>query len=683
MITLFRRLVSDCALLFRTPPRWLPVAVCSSVLAVIPARADSKFFAPGLQSAESGDFYGVSSWRDSNGVYTTPPVVTDNAKINAFVGQNSSTIAFSLPATSAALTVYGEAVFNLGGNSYILPGLTQLTAGSANPVLSLALNGGTLSTNSFIISSAGGATTVASDAALQVTNTSGSVYSLALISTSTLTVNGAFTSSGGPVSVGLNPGGAVFTLSGATATGSATDVRLGDSAGAAARINITNGASLSVSNGGAGFFRVGFGGAGTLDINSGGRLSVDNQLIFANNVGATGTVTVDGANSKITLTSTANPLYVGLSGTGTLEVKNGGAVSTGLLSLGRYTGGTGTVTLDGNGSKIDVTVNTAGSTRVGRDGNGTLLIRNGGKMTATILEIGYSTGTTGNVTVTGSGSTLVASNAIGVGGSTSAKGGTGTLTVADSGLFSTTNTLKVWNGSTLTLDNGTVKATGGFTFTGSNVKGTGTIDGNVNSTGTTYAPGASPGLLTITGWLTLSSTDTLNMEIGGSAPSLFDRFSVGGVVTLGNATLNLSLLAGFESNAAVNDTLTLIDNTGASGINGKFANVAEGASIVVGNVTFTASYVGGTGNDFVLKVTQLPQPASPPQITAIERVGANIQITFPSVSGKSYRVEYRNDLLTGTWQTLEDKTGTGDPILVIDPNALSLDKRFYRLFLLP
>ncbi len=676
--------------------------VISGLLLVLPAQAAEKYFAPAFAATESGLFYGssnvlqLSDWRDNLGVVSpASPIVTDTAKINGFDFQNSSTVAFTLPATSAALTVFDEAVFNLGGYTYTVTGLTQLGAGGG-PIVSFTLSGGMLSTVAVSSASAGSTITVPVGATLQITNSSASSFGVILSSTALLTVNGTFTSAGGPVSVGLDSGEATFTLAGAAATGSAAELRVGEDSGDAdsiagtGKLNVTDGATLSVSKSGSGYLRVGYGGAGALNVQTGSKVSVDNQLILGNMAGASGTAIVDGANSKITIAGSGY-LYVGPYGNGQVEVRNNGAVSTGNLSLARYAGGNSAVILDGSGSRIDVTSTAAGSTRVGRDGNGSLLIRNGGDMTAVSCEIAYSAGASGSVTVTGSGSTLVASAAIGVGGSTSASGGTGTLTVASGGFVSTSNTMKFWDGGTLILDDGTVKATGGFTFTSADVKGSGTIDGNVNSSGTTYTPGASPGLLAITGWLTLTSTDTLKMELGGSAPSLFDRFSVGGVVTLGNATLNLSLLPGFETNAAVNDTLTLINNTGSSPINGKFAGIAEGASIIIGTATFTASYVGGDGNDFVLKVAQLPgdsaggsSGSAAPQITAISPVGSDMQITFSTVTGKKYRIEYRDDLATGTWQVLRDNIdGTGGSIPVPDTGAGSMDKRFYRLVLLP
>ena len=58
-------------------------------------------------------------------------------------------------------------------------------------------------------------------------------------------------------------------------------------------------------------------------------------------------------------------------------------------------------------------------------------------------------------------------------------------------------------------------------------------------------------------------------------------------------------------------------------------------------------------------------------------------LSFPSVQDTSYRIEWSNDL--STWSALgATVTGTGSPIQVVDPNALtSAPGRFYRLVLFP
>jgi len=46
----------------------------------------------------------------------------------------------------------------------------------------------------------------------------------------------------------------------------------------------------------------------------------------------------------------------------------------------------------------------------------------------------------------------------------------------------------------------------------------------------------------------------------------------------------------------------VINNTAATPIAGTFSNLADGATVVVGNNTFQANYEGGDGNDLTLTV---------------------------------------------------------------------------------
>lgn len=72
------------------------------------------------------------------------------------------------------------------------------------------------------------------------------------------------------------------------------------------------------------------------------------------------------------------------------------------------------------------------------------------------------------------------------------------------------------------------------------------------------------------------------------------------------------------------------------------------------------------------------------RITAAERGGEDYVLTFPSVFGKLYRVEFA-DSPGGPWSTLQDNVvGTGAPIPVNDTEAFDLHpQRFYHVTVLP
>ena len=94
------------------------------------------------------------------------------------------------------------------------------------------------------------------------------------------------------------------------------------------------------------------------------------------------------------------------------------------------------------------------------------------------------------------------------------------------------------------LDGGSL-ASSNFYATGGTLAGTGTL-ASVFLTSATLAPGASPGILTITGDLTLGSSSVTQIEVQGTNPTTpdYDQVRVSGTVTLGG-TLVVTYLNGF------------------------------------------------------------------------------------------------------------------------------------------
>jgi len=78
-----------------------------------------------------------------------------------------------------------------------------------------------------------------------------------------------------------------------------------------------------------------------------------------------------------------------------------------------------------------------------------------------------------------------------------------------------------------------------------------------------------------------------------------DRVSARGV-TIRSAQILLDDRA--SSVLPTGTAFTVINNTAATPIAGIFANLADGATIVVSNNTFQANYEGGDGNDLTLTV---------------------------------------------------------------------------------
>ena len=167
--------------------------------------------------------------------------------------------------------------------------------------------------------------------------------------------------------------------------------------------------------------------------------------------------------------------------------------------------------------------------------------------------------------------------------------------------FSNTGLTRIESG-TLTLARhlpqtaGTLRMIGGnlnvnffgqpFQLQGGSLEGPGTITGSVNNTGGTVSPGASPGLMTITGNYTQGAGGTLNIELGGLTPvTEYDQLDVDGTATL-NGTLNTSAINGFVPQNGDPFTVLLYGSR-----SGTFSTIQGG--------TYTANY---NANDLTLVV---------------------------------------------------------------------------------
>ena len=71
------------------------------------------------------------------------------------------------------------------------------------------------------------------------------------------------------------------------------------------------------------------------------------------------------------------------------------------------------------------------------------------------------------------------------------------------------------------------------------------------------------------------------------------------------------------------------------------------------------------------------------RITNLDRVSGSPRISFPAVAGKSYQLQYSNDVLSGRWYPLVDGifSATSTTVQIVDPGATAATKRFYRVAL--
>lgn len=298
------------------------------------------------------------------------------------------------------------------------------------------------------------------------------------------TIDGG-TASTGLLFVGYDAatGGASLTLDNAAALTSANAI-IGDSTNGSPALTQYQRGIVTLKNGSswnAGGLTVGFYGDGVIDILSGSKVTAD-SITLGTQRGptapeyASGTLTISGANSNMTVTGSAHfgdngsgtalienrgtlvtgsgalgvnaesvgkvtvtgagsswttagnsTFNIGNRGTGTLEILSGASFSSGAgtINVGTAATGQGTVTVDGPDSSLK-----GGAVYLGNTGSGTATFKAGAEGDLSSFFVGVYAGGIGNLNVTGSG-THVKSTASSIAGFL----GTGTVTISDGGVF--------------------------------------------------------------------------------------------------------------------------------------------------------------------------------------------------------------------------------------------------------
>jgi len=285
------------------------------------------------------------------------------------------------------------------------------------------------------------------------------------------------------------------------------------------------------------------------------------------------------------------------------------------------------------------------------------------------------------------------------------KAGTGVLTLSSTSTYAGTTTV---NAGTLNVI-GALNGGGAVTVnSGGTLAGTGTVTGTktINSGGAIAPGNAGAGTLTLSGALTLSAGAVFNMDLGATSGS--DKIVVSGAVTSsGITTINVNAIASFGSG-----TYTIM--TATSGI--------SAANFAVGSVP--SGYVctlGGTGTALTVTVmTQLEawrnanfgttansgnaadnadpdgdgmtnaqeyaagtnpnSSASALKVSQIQPSGNDVVVSFPTVTGKTYRLEWSSTLVGASWTPVQTGiAGTGSTVQVTDTNAATQPRRFYHV----
>jgi len=154
------------------------------------------------------------------------------------------------------------------------------------------------------------------------------------------------------------------------------------------------------------------------------------------------------------------------------------------------------------------------------------------------------------------------------------------------------------------------------------------------------APGNSPGKLS-TGNIVLNSGTTFNVDIAGAtAGTQYDQLAVTGTVDLGGATLTIN--ASFTPTSG--QVIKIVDNDGTGdAVTGTFNGLPQNATVNVGGSICTISYVGGDGNDVVLKApgVAIPPPTVTNPVLFDAETGSNASVTIDGVADTTQRSEIR------------------------------------------
>jgi fibronectin-binding autotransporter adhesin len=593
-----------------------------------------------------------------NGSVQTFDATVTNGKLGALTLSNRITAANSTFGSSSSVTIAQNSSLansTIGGQFVINSGTLTVDSGSTiNATQTLITTGGltiqggstwNASTQPVFLGLGFGSSSVdvtGTGSTLNITNTA---LELGQIGNATVTVEHggtiAATGSGGNFLIGL---GVVFptqssmlvqsggqasankiTVSGAGAVGSSGLLSISDSSS-----NVTTADELLVINGGvvnaanqssltANSLRiqtsgsvtidsgatltlasdtvalVGSVGAGTLTFQNGGTGSGPGQLVLGGSAGSSGTVVITGSGSSW---QSANSISVGEAGTGSLTVSEGGSLDTGAdtnglsASIGTKSTGIGTVTLN-SGDWV-----ASGTLMIGNAGTGTLSLLEGATAVTGAAVLGASAGSSGSVSVSGTGSTWTNSGKLTVGSS-----GSGLLLISDGGVVSNVDAVigdkKGSSGSVMVIGAGSTWHNGGILTIGGDGGASLTIDGGTVTAGgagigsnfaSVHVDVTNQGSLTILGDVTIGGAGQTDVTIENGATFDSDHAaSIGG--SGGDTTVTVT---GAGSSWTIHGTGALtIDDKGS-------LFVTDGGTLTAGTITLlSGGLLNGQGGTII------------------------------------------------------------------------------------
>jgi fibronectin-binding autotransporter adhesin len=547
------------------------------------------------------------------------PLDIDRAAISSAVFQLTGTLAFTHGAVlqpSRELNQYGTSTATLSGDSQIYVAGTDAGGNPVSNAVTIGASSGDQA--NFVVTGLGTGLT--------------EYYSQTLI-------GGA-----GSGSVTVSAGGFLGVYADQDSSSDTGMLTLGGSAGGVGSLLVTGRYSLARVDHD---IIIGGSGTGHMTVSAGAEVSFGRYLDVAEGSGGAGTLVVTGTGSRLAGES-SSMVDIGQHGTGSMTVAAGGYADLQLLYVG--TGGLDTTSGRGTGS---VVVTGVGSELVvrsglydGQGGTGTVQVLAGARMTDLSTDyLGFLSGDTGKLIVSGAGSTFtqpagLADGGEGTGNITVGAGGTlivgastdadiaidvalisgsvGTIAVAGSGAtLAATGEIDVGEGGTGTL---TVGA-GGTVSTGnddgmaglvvgqsSGASGTVTVSGagaNLTNSGRFVVGDAGSGKLTVSAGgvvrTTLPSNSPLAGAILGNASGgngaatvsgTGSLWSIGNSLIVGDAgTGSLIIGAGGKVTGA---TLVMgLNKTGTISVSGAGAQLAISGQAKIGELATSTLSVGG------------------------------------------------------------------------------------------
>jgi T5SS/PEP-CTERM-associated repeat protein len=482
----------------------------------------------------------------------------------------------------------------------------------------------------------------------------------------TLTINGGLFESSA-LQIGETPGLQFGQSSGTVALRGGElkihgELSVGDSASCTGLVQITGG-QLTVINNQTNITRIGDHGAGAMIISN--AVALLNNVSVARHDAATGFLRVDASGS---------------------------AHCADDVSIGRFSGSSGLVLV--NGGHFAVTNDTIW---VGREGQGQLVISNGFVEAKNLNVAAVPTNTASGMLQLYSGTLLVNSN-FDLGEVQVASG----QAVMNGGDFSVTNMTQTAHSTvprgTLTLNGGIfttdslylTNTTGQIVFNGGSLRARDMIISN--GAPFVVGNGVRPANLHLLGGTSVFAQGLVissNATVSGCGTIVGNVINHGSIVT--NCGTQALQITGQPQSRTVTNGGTATFVVTAMGIpplgyqwhfNGDAIAGAVSASLLLENVnasnagsySVVVSDVSGSAASSVALLRVLVEP----QITDVSFANDTAAVSFASLNGLIYVVEYKNQLLDVNWIPLSATPGTGGSLTVRDLSA-NVPTRFYRV----